>query len=112
MTDLSDAPVPDEPTGTASACPVSVRVFYGSTEVHVFQFDVTGLDPAKFAVRAAEAAFERLNIDHPPGWRHRSMSVGDVVVVGETALRCAPVGWEPVPADQLASLTGRGWTGG
>jgi hypothetical protein len=89
-----------------------VQVFYDSTEVYVFELDTTGLDPAKYALTAAEAAFERLNIDHPAGWRHRSMSVGDVVVVGETALRCAPIGWEPVPADVLAGLIGWGRIGG
>ena len=51
-----------------------------------------------------EEAFEQLNIDEPTAeWaqayrqaRMRSLSVGDVVVVGEVAYACASVGWEPV----------------
>ena len=34
---------------------------------------------------AAEKVYTILNIDHPDGWAHRSMTVGDVAVVGETA---------------------------
>lgn len=49
-------------------------------------------------------AFRELNIDNPSTeWaveyrdkRHRSLSVGDVVVVGEAAYACARVGWQAV----------------
>ena len=49
-------------------------------------------------------AFEQLNIDYPTEeWakqyrqnRNRSLSVGDVVVVGEQAYACASVGWQAV----------------
>lgn len=49
-------------------------------------------------------AFRELNIDDPTTeWaqqyredRHRSLSVGDVVVVGESAYACARMGWQPV----------------
>ncbi len=41
----------------------------------------------------ADAMYQILNIDHPPGWGRRSMSIGDVVVVGEIALAVTPVGF-------------------
>ena len=37
--------------------------------------------------------FEQLNINHPPTWRERSMSVGDVVQFGEDFYSCQPQGW-------------------
>lgn len=56
-----------------------------------------------------EIVFEQLNIPHPQyTWAidyrragHRSLSVGDVVVLGETAWECAAVGWAPITADEL-----------
>ena len=50
------------------------------------------------------AAFEQLNIDNPTeAWakeyridRNRSLSVGDVVMVGETAYACESIGWKAV----------------
>lgn len=59
-----------------------------------------------------ETVFEQLNIggDLVPAepwteqYRHehnRSLSVGDVVVVGETAWACESTGWQPVPTDEL-----------
>lgn len=49
-------------------------------------------------------AFHELNVDEPAeDWaksyraeRNRSLSVGDVVVVGELAYACQSVGWKPV----------------
>ena len=32
----------------------------------------------------------------------RSMSVADVIVIGETAYKCAHVGWEPISTEDLA----------
>lgn len=42
------------------------------------------------------AVFEKLNIDHPADYFHRSMSVGDVVIDEETreVHVCLPVGWK------------------
>jgi hypothetical protein len=66
--------------------------------------------PHPDAVTAAlETVFAQLNIDHPDQpWAlkyrlagHRSLSVGDVVVIGETAWACAPSGWDLLTADQL-----------
>ena len=68
--------------------------------------------PSTENIRAAlEVVFEQLNIDTPDQpWalkyrldRRRSLSVGDVVVIGETAWACAPVGWDALTADQLAA---------
>jgi hypothetical protein len=51
--------------------------------------------------------WEQLNIDEPRAeWaldyrarRNRSLSVGDVVVVGEQAFACDRVGWSPIRLD-------------
>lgn len=96
---------------------VKVRVFFdfaeGYTEVHSFYVEaptdgdvdefgvVDGSHCGRFAESAAEEAFTKLNVDHPMDWAHRSMSVGDVVVVAETALLCAGSGWERIDSDQL-----------
>lgn len=58
---------------------------------------------------ALETVFEQLNIDDPTTeWAlkyrlagHRSLSVGDVVVIGETAWACANSGWDLITAEQL-----------
>ena len=50
-------------------------------------------NPTSALVAVASAMFERLNIAHPAGWAHRSMSMGDVVLVGETAMVCESSGW-------------------
>lgn len=60
---------------------------------------------------ALDVVFEQLNIDEPEHiWAlryrlagHRSLSVGDVVVTGETAWAVAPIGWKPVSADTLTA---------
>ncbi|OBB87555.1 hypothetical protein [Mycolicibacterium peregrinum] len=68
--------------------------------------------PGRTAVMAAlETIFEELNIDEPTTmWAqqyhltgHRSLSVGDVVRIGNTAWACASSGWNPLTADQLAA---------
>ncbi|GAB4667208.1 hypothetical protein MAHJHV30_48360 [Mycobacterium avium subsp. hominissuis] len=81
------------------------------------QFDLEIIDyaPADTVVPGAlEIVFEQLNIarpQHPWVLRyrlagHRSLSVGDVVVLGETAWACNSVGWTPISADELrAALT-------
>ena len=58
---------------------------------------------------ALEIVFEQLNIPSPHhSWAiayrragQRSLSVGDVVVIGETAWACASSGWDLLTADQL-----------
>ena len=81
-------------------------------------FDLEILDylPAQHvAPGALEIVFEQLNIPTPQyNWAieyrrsgHRSLSVGDVVALGETAWACASVGWTPISADELrAALPG------
>ena len=76
-----------------------------------------GTRPVHTATAAAlEHVFEQLNVDDPAtAWaqcyrlaRHRSLSVGDVVVIGETAWAVAAIGWSPVSADEFAAaLTDR-----
>jgi hypothetical protein len=59
--------------------------------------------------QALEEIFCQLTIDTPTAaWAlqyrlagHRSLSVGDVVTLGETAWAGAPLGWTPLTADQL-----------
>jgi hypothetical protein len=47
-----------------------------------------------------ERVFMRHNADdRPDGQRVWSLSVGDVVVLGETAWACKPRGWEPCSLD-------------
>jgi hypothetical protein len=56
-----------------------------------------------------EKVFDQLNIDDPDKpWAiayreasNRSLSVGDVVVIGETAWAVGPRGWDLITADQL-----------
>lgn len=66
--------------------------------------------PSTEQIKASlELVFEQLNIDDPDQpWAlkyrlagHRSLSVGDVVVIGETAWACASSGWELLTAEQL-----------
>lgn len=60
---------------------------------------------------ALNVVFEQLNIDDPEHiWAlryrlagHRSLSVGDVVVTGETAWVVAPIGWKPISAATLTA---------
>ncbi|QEN17626.1 hypothetical protein ACRDU6_00445 (plasmid) [Mycolicibacterium sp. ELW1] len=76
----------------------------------------TGTRPHQTAIGAAlEHIFDELNCEPTAswavGWRHaghRSLSVGDVVVIGETAWAVASVGWNPVSADELAAAINRG----
>ena len=60
---------------------------------------------------ALNVVFEQLNIDDPEHiWAlryrlagNRSLSVGDVVVTGETAWVVAPIGWKPISAATLSA---------
>ncbi len=68
--------------------------------------------PTPEAVKAAlETVFEQLNIgfDQPwsKDWTGRCLSVGDVVVIGETAWAVAPRGWTALTADQLSDAIAR-----
>ena len=63
------------------------------------------------AAGVLEIVFEQLNIDRPQHrWArdyravgYRSLSVGDVVAVGETAWACAAVGWQPLSTEAVHS---------
>ncbi|MFB1299600.1 hypothetical protein ACAG24_029270 [Mycobacterium sp. pW049] len=75
----------------------------------------TDTRPQQTAINAAlEHIFDELNCEPTTtwatGWRHaghRSLSVGDVVVIGETAWAVASVGWNPVPTDELTAAIDR-----
>jgi hypothetical protein len=59
---------------------------------------------------AAEAVFELHNRDdRPDGQMCPSMSVGDVVVVGEVALSVDQRDWKQVNIDPADVITGRTW---
>ena len=71
--------------------------------------DDTEADVAAQIKAALETVFEQLNIDDPDQpWAikyreagHRSLSVGDVVAIGETAWAVAGCGWDLITADEL-----------
>ncbi|MUL48394.1 hypothetical protein FZI85_27780 [Mycobacterium sp. CBMA293] len=68
--------------------------------------------PTPEAVKAAlETVFDQLNIDFTQPWSKdwtcRSLSVGDVVVIGETAWAVAPSGWTALSCDQLSDAIAR-----
>ncbi|TXH22919.1 MAG: hypothetical protein E6R06_15965 [Mycobacterium sp.] len=66
-------------------------------------------DPASAVIALLRTVFDELNVDDPSTeWaqqyrrdRNRSFSVGDVVVLGETAWACASFGWDSISAEQL-----------
>ena len=71
----------------------------------------TDTRPQQTALNAAlEHIFDELNCEPTTtwatGWRHaghRSLSVGDVVVIGETAWAVASIGWNPISGDDLSA---------
>ena len=78
------------------------------------RFDITlgsGLADDAAIVGALETIFTQLNVDHPDtDWAlryrlagYRSLSVGDVVTLAETAWACAPCGWTQLTTDQLSA---------
>lgn len=70
----------------------------GDPLLKVYEADVeniyAGVDPVKVAKMIAEDMFEKLNIGQPEGWAFRSMSVGDVVIVGESAFFVDSIGFK------------------
>lgn len=81
----------------------------------VLRFDLpvpAGGPPSQAAITATlETVFEQLNIDEPTeSWAlkyrlagNRSLSVGDVVCIGETAWAVAICGWQTLTSAQLAA---------
>lgn len=78
-------------------------------EVTRFSTELPAGDPAAALTDVLRTVFDELNVDDPSTeWaqqyrrdRNRSFSVGDVVVLGETAWACASFGWDSISADQL-----------
>lgn len=60
----------------------------------VYVMEVEGL----MCLEMAEKVFTALNIDHPEDYRHRSLCVGDVVVIEGQAYACRSCGFEPIDA--------------
>jgi hypothetical protein len=75
--------------------------------------DITGA--AITTSGALEHIFNQLNIPDPTAfWAlkyrlsgHRSLSVGDVVVLGKTAFAVAGAGWDRITTDQLTAAIAR-----
>jgi hypothetical protein len=71
-------------------------------------------------IAALETVFEQLNVGLEPGYaarswtktyraqRNRSLSTGDVVIVGETAFSVESFGWKVVDTDTLLDAIARG----
>jgi hypothetical protein len=57
------------------------------------------------AAAVLETLFRMFNVDHPDGYQARSMSVSDVVLLGNGDIACAHycqmVGWEPIPTSRI-----------
>ncbi len=91
----------DEPARLAVAAGFSLPVDGPATE-----------DATKAAL---ETVFEQLNIGDPTQpWAikyrlagHRSLSVGDVVALGESAWACAAAGWDRITTDDLRDAIDR-----
>lgn len=75
-----------------------------------FDLEILHDVPSQYVIPGAlEIVFEQLNIPSPQyAWAiayrragQRSLSVGDAVVIAETAWACADTGWAPVRADEL-----------
>ncbi len=45
--------------------------------------------------------FEMFNINHPHDFTGHSLSVHDIVVLGETSYQCMPIGWEICSAPSI-----------
>jgi hypothetical protein len=55
-------------------------------------------NPGEYARDILEDLFTEFNLDHPGGFEGHSLSVGDIVTVGESSWLCAPIGWAPCSA--------------
>ena len=68
------------------------------------------VDGAEVVERVAERIFERHNSDdRPDGQLRPSMSVGDVVAIGEVAVSVDRIGWRRVQLDPTDLITDRSW---
>lgn len=83
------------------------------TMVHSFELSetehafVNGLPGEKGMLRILEWVFEEFNVGEGPQAKEyrakmlRSVSVGDVVVIGEMAWACGSYGWDRITTEQL-----------
>lgn len=60
----------------------------------------TGEVEADADLAVLEQLFRMFNMEHPKDYTNRSMSVGDVVILGDgdqrRAFSCASIGWQPI----------------
>jgi hypothetical protein len=54
----------------------------------------SGTIEAASEIDALEKLYEIFNMSHPPGFKGRSLSVGDIVRLGEKVYYCATAGWK------------------
>lgn len=117
---------------TANKCGVKVQIFLNEGKGHFFGFkafsDVPELHKAyefeisemfsrpiteHIIMKTLEWCFEEFNVggtDYAHEYRargNRSLSVGDVVVVGEAAYACENVGWKRITTDELIEFIAR-----
>jgi hypothetical protein len=69
-----------------------LEVWVEDVEVQALSYEVNA---KRVAHDLCERFYCRLNAGHPEGFQHRSMSMGDIVVIGETAWVCETIGFEP-----------------
>lgn len=85
------------------------RTWQGEVEVDETQAREIDLSDAMY--HACETLFARHNRDdRPDGQVGPSLSVGDVVVIGETAFSCEPQGWSLLTARPAFVVTDEPWT--
>jgi hypothetical protein len=72
------------------------KVYEGQVELD----DVTS-NHLKSLHDALEKLFRIFNLEHPADFQGHSLSVNDVVVLGETAFMCNPLGWSEIGCESL-----------
>jgi hypothetical protein len=72
---------------------VRKKVYEGTIEVNLEQYDG---DVWRVMRQACDRLFEKFNLHHPADFTGHSLSVNDVVVLGESAWMCDPLGWSEI----------------
>ena len=74
------------------------RSYDGKVKREMYTRVYGGHFPQKMGtIEKLEYVYELLNIRHPAGYECRSLSVSDIVCIGEGAYFCDDFGWEKVP---------------
>lgn len=72
-------------------------VLHGYKATDPLQLVYTGVIDAKSNMEAVEEVFYKFNNNYPPDYKERSLSVGDVVIVGGVAFQYNSIGATEVP---------------